>query len=95
MLLNLYCVFDVKSGVYDRPFCAVADGAAVRSFSDICVNAEHPIGQHPEDYSLYWLGAFNDNDASLSISDKKCLITGLEAVSAGRVIEPGSLKEVV
>ena len=75
MLLHLYCVFDVKSGVYDRPFCSVSDGVALRSFTDICLDADHPVGMHPEDYSLYWLGAFNDNDASLAIPDKKCLGT--------------------
>ena len=47
MRLNVYCIFDRASGVYDRPWCARSDAEAVRSFTDIASDAEHPIGKHP------------------------------------------------
>ena len=53
MILFSYSVFDRCSGAYDRPFFAISDAAAIRSFSDIAVAADHPIGAHPEDYTLF------------------------------------------
>ena len=82
MRVMVYTIFDTASG------------AAMREFSDLAVNADHPIGKHPEDYSLFRIGQFDDNKIQLVAEDKECLITGLEAVAASRQIETGSLKEV-
>ena len=49
MKKNLYAVIDTASGVYDGPIPGQSDGQMIRSFSDMAVNAEHPIGQHPTD----------------------------------------------
>ena len=54
MIHKMYGVFDSASGVYDRPFVAISHGQAIRSFGDIAVAADHPIGQHPEDFSLVY-----------------------------------------
>ena len=90
--LNMYCIFDQASAVYDRPFCALADAAASRSFSDIAMDAEHPIGRHPEHFSLVRIGVFDDNNAVVSVEDKTTIITGLEAVAAGRKIKENQLR---
>ena len=95
MRMMVYTIFDTASGAAMRPFFAQGDGAAMREFSDLAVNADHPIGKHPEDYSLFRIGQFDDNKITLIQEDKECLITGMEAVAASRQIEPGSLlKEV-
>ena len=60
-----YSVFDSASDTYDRPFFAQSDGQAMRSFGDIAVNAEHPIGQHPADYTLFRVGSWDDNEGKL------------------------------
>ena len=90
----MYTVFDSASASYDRPFVAPSDNAAIRSFSDIAVGDEHPIGKHPEDYSLYRIGAYDDNKAELEPTDRECLITAEEAVANSRKIAKGSLKGV-
>ena len=64
MNLNIYTIFDTASGTYMRPFFTQADGQAVRSFKDISCDAEHEIGQHPEDYSLWRIGLYDDNSGS-------------------------------
>ena len=61
MRLFLYVVFDSASGVYDRPWVGQSDGGALRAFGDIACDAEHPIGKHPECYSLFRLGEYDDN----------------------------------
>ena len=60
MDFGVYSVFDSKSAIYDRVWQAVSDPAAIRSFTDIALDATHPIGMHPEDYSLFKVGTWSD-----------------------------------
>ncbi len=94
MILNVYSVFDTASAMYDRPFFAQTDGQALRSFGDIAVNAEHPIGQHPKDYALYKIGTYDDNKGKIEGHPPECLGTAMEMVAQQQVIKPGQLKEV-
>ena len=55
MRLNAYSIFDTASGLYDRPNFINSDAQAIRMFGDICMDEKHPIGQHPEDYSMFAL----------------------------------------
>ena len=93
MKKNLYAVIDTASGVYDGPIPGQSDGQMIRSFSDMAVNAEHPIGQHPEDYSLIKVGTWNDGTGEVEDFQNTTMITGLEAVANSRKVEPGSLVE--
>ena len=65
MRLFLYTVHDSCAGVYERPWCARSDGEAMRSFQTIACDATHPIGQHPEHYSIFRVGTWDDNSAKL------------------------------
>ena len=57
MKLFVFAVFDSASGVYDRPFVSRAEGEAVRGFADIAKDDTHPIGKHPEHFSLFRIGS--------------------------------------
>ena len=81
MKMNLYSIFDTKSGVFDRPFCAVSDGAATRAFGDMCKEPESVIGKHPDDFALYRVGSWNNVDAQITVEPKECMITGPEILS--------------
>lgn len=65
MNLHAYTVYDRKALVYHSPFFAVADGAAVRSFSDLANDPQTTVGRHPGDYVLYRCGAFDDSSGAL------------------------------
>ncbi len=79
MKLNAYCIFDSAASVYQRPFFVGADGEAVRLFIDLVEEKDHPVGKHPECYSLFRVGSFNDQNGSI-VDDKEveCLCTGLD-----------------
>jgi hypothetical protein len=94
MKLKVYAIFDSASGVYDGPFKARGHGEIIRMFSDLAVSADHPIGKHPEHFSLYFIGEFDDTDAVLEKVNKQVMVTGEEAVAQSRKIAPGSLKDV-
>lgn len=55
-------VWDEKVQSFLRPFFAPRLGAAIRMFSDEVENKESPMFAHPEDYSLFELGEWNDED---------------------------------
>ncbi len=81
MKLNAYCIFDTASGIYQRPYFVGSDNEATRAFADLVSETEHPVGKHPEDYSLFRVGNFNDVKGVLSGDDlKECIMTGLDAV---------------
>ncbi len=85
MLMHVYSFYDTASGSYMRPFVAQADGEATRVFMDLVSDPEHPIGKHPEDYSIFRLGSFNDQSGDIGPEDPiECLSTGLEMVALKR-----------
>jgi len=86
MRLNIYSIYDTASGLYSRPFFCQSDGEASRSFQDLATDAEHPVGKHPEDYSLFRLGVFSDLEGSFNDEKNECLSTGLETVAQSRNI---------
>ncbi len=95
MRVFMYCVFDSCSGLYDRPFCAQADGAAVRSFGDIACDAEHPIGMHPEHYSLFRVGLFDDNSGVIEPELAVCIAKAHECVAGSRVVDSPAMLDLV
>lgn len=60
MVYMMYSVLDTKSGLYNLPFSAVARGAALRVFGDVCNDPKTSIHAHPEDYNLFEIGTFDD-----------------------------------
>lgn len=94
MRLNIYTIFDVASGTYKRPFCAQADGEVLRVFKDMALNKDHEIGAHPEDYTLWRIGTFDDNKAQLVPEDKECLGTALEMVASAQTVDPKALEDL-
>lgn len=86
MRLFMYAIYDSCSGVYDRPFCMQADPAAVRAFSDLATDRDHPIGKHCEHYSLYRIGTFDDNKAVIEPEDAICIARGHELAAQARAM---------
>lgn len=65
MILKAFSIFDVKSEVYARPFFMVANGEAVRAFSDLANDAATTVGKHPGDFKLVLIGSFDDAKGEL------------------------------
>lgn len=65
MRTNAYCVYDNKALVYGTPFFAPTDGSAVRSFQELANDNRTTVGNHPGDFSLWCVGSFDDQKATL------------------------------
>lgn len=68
MIHNIYSVYDNKAKAFLPPFILATDGMAIRAIGN-CVNDEkHQFGRNPNDYQLFRIGMFNDNDATIEPS---------------------------
>lgn len=57
-----YALLDHKAGVFLRPFTATNDGEAIRLLTTWVNDKEHNtnINKYPQDFSLHYLGEFDD-----------------------------------
>ena len=72
MILKIYSVYDKGIEGYMRPWFAQADGQALRLFIDE-VDGDSPMAKHPEDYSLFRIGSFDDENGTITCDEVKCL----------------------
>lgn len=78
MILKIFCIYDSKSEAYHMPFFSTTVGQAERSFSDAVVDNTTTFSKHPEDYTLFYCGDFDDSTAE---------IKGYKLVSLGTALE--------
>jgi len=82
MLLKIFSVYDSKVEAYIQPFYMNSTGAAMRAFEDTVNDPESALNKHPEDYTLFELGTFDDQTAQISLYEsKKSLTTAIECRS--------------
>ncbi len=95
MKVQLYAVFDMASGTYEKPFFSTADDLVRREFQNVATAADTPIGKHPKDYSLWRLGNFDDNTGLLKNETNECLCTALEIISQSQRINTDKQLDLV
>lgn len=80
MLLRLYTVYDSKAELYMPPFCQKTKGEALRGFADaIQGGGDNNLAKHPEDFTLFEVGLFEDSDGTIQMHDAKIsLANGIE-----------------
>ena len=82
MKLNVYTVFDSKASAFKPPFFLQSNGEALRAFGDAFNNDKHDLGMHPEDYTLFHLGSWDDKNSQFELLDTpKSLGIGVEFVT--------------
>lgn len=99
MKMNVFAVYDGKASFFGRPFFEQTDASAIRVFAD-AVNDGNPNNmwnRHPEDYSLWRVGSFDDALGKLEACMPESLVTGsairdLRADSSGAQLEMFSQK---
>jgi len=66
MQMRVFSVFDSKAEIYGMPFFMPNIQMAKRAFADYANDATTNVGKHPEDYTLFELGLFDDNNGRLT-----------------------------
>lgn len=67
MRYEIFSVYDNAVGVFGRPMFMRSQGEAVRVFTDEVNRAadDNMLNKHPNDYTLYSVGEWNDDDSAL------------------------------
>lgn len=65
MIQKIFAVRDSKTEAFLQPFFMPARGAAIRGFTDAVNDPSHGMGKHPEDYTLFEIGSFDDESGAL------------------------------
>lgn len=61
MIVKLFAVYDDCSRVYDGPVPAQTEELAMRNFKDMLMNPNSVISKHPENFSLWIVGNWDDS----------------------------------
>ncbi len=89
MKVQVYAIFDICSGIYEKPFFHTADDMVRREFQDVALTVDHAIARHPEHYSLWRLGNFDNRTGDLKDEGNECLWTAIEAISQEQSVDGG------
>ncbi len=67
MILKIFSIYDQKAKAYITPFFLPTAGMATRTFTDMINDPKCAFSKHPEDYTLFSLGQFNDLTAETTL----------------------------
>lgn len=77
----MVAVFDRKVEAYEKPTCLRTRGEALRMWETLCNDGKSAMSTHPEDFSLYELGVYNQATGTLTQKFPLSLMsTALECV---------------
>lgn len=89
MILKIYSIHDQAAQAFITPFFMHNKALAIRAFSDnINSKEENNISKHPEQYSLFCLGEYDDIKGTIDAYQKPEIIaTAIELVEEKEEIE--------
>ena len=69
MIRFAYCIVDRKACVFNSPVFYLRHGQAIRDFQTLCSDAGTLVGKYPDDFALYCVGSFDDEQGKFSNLD--------------------------
>lgn len=85
MKLFACAVKDTAIGAFQKPLFVTHTGLAVRAFADevkrTAAPSENPLSEHAEDFELWCLGWFEDQDGTFHVEQER-LIRGADVKGA-------------
>ena len=79
MKLLMFSVYDTATQAYMRPFYAQTQKLAERMFDDLVMDQNQEVFRHPEDYSLFQVGEFDDSTGGIVSINPKGIVRAHEA----------------
>lgn len=94
MKTKMYSIYDKAAQAYVTPFFMHTKAMAIRAFeSNVNAQDENNISKHPEQFSLFELGEFDDSVAKLELhSEPELVASALELVKPTE--ETNLIKEI-
>ena len=67
MKVKVFSIYDSAAQAYNQPFFLQAKGQALRIFADSVNDKTSNLFKHPQDYTLFELGEFDDSCAGFAL----------------------------
>lgn len=93
MRKKVFSIYDAVALVYAPPFVMNEEGEAVRVFADMANQADNRIGQHATDYTLFYIGTYDDSTGVVTPEDHKSLGIAASYIRGPRSLEADELFE--
>ncbi len=77
---KMYVIYDSKAKAYMQPWFLTTTPMAQRLFTDCVNDKDHNFGRHPEDYTLFTIGNFDDNNAKIEWKSPEALGNGVQYI---------------
>lgn len=77
---KMFTIFDAKAHAYTIPWFMITEDMAKRTFGDSVNDRSHNFGMHPEDYTLFCIGHFDNATAVVESHAPLALGNGVEFV---------------
>lgn len=87
MQYQLFTLYDLKARIHSNPISAHSVDHFCLNVADAIHNSDQLVAQHPEDYSLYLLGEFDDESGSVTLHTPPKFISTAQAVREDRQLQ--------
>lgn len=91
MLIQLYTIRDSKNA-FGKIFMYANEAAAARAFEEGLLS-DPTMQRFPEDFTLQFLGVYNDDDGQITARQPERVISGLEVLQARQLKETAARVE--
>ncbi len=89
MKLSAFSVYDEKAECFGHPFFVSAVGIATRYLQEWAKNEKSVIARHPQDFTLYQVGYWDDAAATFdTISPAKFIAKATDSILDTEEIQP-------
>lgn len=82
MQVKIFTLYDVKAVSFLQPFFLQNSSLAIRALEATLKDEKSAICQNPEDYTLYELGSYDDQNAQIETYDTPKVIQTCVALKA-------------
>ncbi len=79
---KMFVIYDSKANAFMQPWFLTQEGMAQRAFSDCVNDSDHNFGRHPEDYTLFNIGDFDDQNAKIQSTTPITMGNGIQYLKA-------------
>lgn len=80
MIHKMFVIYDSQAKAYMQPWFLTQNGMAQRAFSDCVNDADHNFARHPEDYTLFTIGEYDDQTATLQCHAPHTMGNGIQYI---------------
>ncbi|WNK14211.1 MAG: nonstructural protein [Microvirus sp.] len=81
MQYRLYSIFDQITNLFNLPFTSINDNDAIRTVRMVQSDSSSTLHKSPSDYSLYFIGIYDDSIGAYTNQSNPELITRVSALN--------------